>query len=121
VDAGLLRQVVWNLADNALKFTPAGGEVRFTVSAEADVVRLDAEDTGPGFSAVESGEVFRRFYRADPARTHDTETPSTGLGLALVKAVAEAHGGRVEAANRPEGGACVTVWLPIASLEADPV
>jgi two-component system OmpR family sensor kinase len=112
LDAGLLRQVVWNLADNALKFTPPGGEVRFTVSARGDGVRLDAEDTGPGFTRVDPAHVFRRFYRADEARTHDVETTGTGLGLAIVKAVAEAHGGDVEAANRSTGGARVTVRLP---------
>ncbi|MCG6988404.1 MAG: HAMP domain-containing histidine kinase [Gemmatimonadetes bacterium] len=112
VDSGLLRQVVWNLADNALKFTPAGGEVRFTVRAQADSVWVDAEDTGPGFGAIDPEDFFRRFYRADQARTHDVETTGTGLGLAIVKAVAHAHGGDVEAANRSTGGARVTVRLP---------
>jgi two-component system, OmpR family, sensor kinase len=112
VDAGLLRQVVWNLADNALKFTPPGGHVRFTIRVEGDRVRLDAEDTGPGFGAVDPADLFRRFYRADQARTHDVETAGTGLGLAIVKAVAEVHGGSVEAATREGGGARVRVRLP---------
>ncbi|MCG6957599.1 MAG: HAMP domain-containing histidine kinase [Gemmatimonadetes bacterium] len=112
VDPGLLGQVVWNLADNALKFTPPGGEVRITVGAEGEVVRLDVEDTGPGFGDVDPSNAFRRFYRADQARTHDVETAGTGLGLAIVKAVAETHGGDVEAENRAEGGARVTVRLP---------
>jgi signal transduction histidine kinase len=112
VDPGLLGQVVWNLADNALKFTPSGGEVRITVEREGEGVSLRVQDTGPGFGDADPGTVFRRFYRADQARTHDVETAGTGLGLAIVKAVAEAHGGEVQAGNREKGGASVTVRLP---------
>lgn len=110
-DAGLLSQVVWNLVDNALKFTPAGGRVEVTVSGDEGGLSVAVTDTGPGFR--DPAQTFRRFYREDPARTHGTATDGTGLGLAIVRAVAEAHGGVVRAENRPEGGARVVVALPV--------
>lgn len=113
VDEGLLGQVVWNLVDNAVKFTPAGGTVVVRTVQEGDQVAVEVLDTGPGFQSPD--QAFRRFYREDPARTHASPTSGTGLGLAIVQAVAEAHGGRAEAHNRPEGGARVRVSFPVAA------
>ncbi len=110
VDAGMLGQIAWNLTDNAIKFTPAGGHVVVRTGRDGADVVLQVEDTGPGFDDPE--QAFRRFYRDDAARQHGTPESGTGLGLAIVQAVAEAHGGRVSAANRPEGGARVVVRLP---------
>ncbi len=111
VDSSMVGQVVWNLTDNALKFTPAGGRTDVSVRREGGAVVIDVQDTGPGFAAPE--QAFRRFYREDPARTHSGSETSTGLGLAIVQAVAEAHGGSVQALNLPEGGGRVVVRLPV--------
>lgn len=112
VDAGLVGQIAWNLIENAIKFTPGGGRVEVTVAEAAGNVSLEIRDTGPGF--LDPGRAFTRFYRDDIARTHRIPTEGTGLGLAIVQAVAEAHGGTARAANRPRGGAWVTVTLPCA-------
>lgn len=108
-DPGLLGQVAWNLVENAVKFTPAGGRVEVRVRGGAPLV-LEVLDTGPGFSQPEVA--FRRFYREDPARSHADASDGTGLGLAIVQAVAEAHGGTARAENRAAGGARVVVELP---------
>lgn len=112
VDPVLVGQVVWNLLDNAIKFTPAGGAVEVRVWREGDEVRLAVEDTGPGFGEVHD-RLFDRFHRGDPARTPAQETSGTGLGLAIVKAVVEAHGGGVSARDRSGGGARVEVCFPL--------
>jgi two-component system OmpR family sensor kinase len=111
VDAGLVGQAVWNLADNAIKYTPPGGHVDVRVRHDGGEVALVVEDTGPGFR--EPGQAFRRFFREDTARTHGTAADGTGLGLPIVQAVAEAHGGRASVENRAGGGARVTVRLPV--------
>lgn len=111
-DPRLVSQVVWNLVDNALRFTPSGGRVRVEVSRGAEGARIRVEDSGPGFGPGDPARVFERFYRADTARPLDGETSGTGLGLAIVKAVADAHGGTVRAENVPGGGARVEVVFP---------
>jgi len=108
VDPGRLRQVVANLLDNALKYTPAGGRVDVLLGTEGDGVRLWVDDSGPGIAPQERGRVFERLYRGDKSRGQR----GMGLGLSLVKAVVEAHGGRVEAQDSPLGGARLAVWLP---------
>ncbi len=111
LDAGLLGQVAWNLVDNAVKFTPAGGRVDVSVLAQDDAVLVEVRDTGPGFA--DPALAFRRFYREDEARTHRVSTEGTGLGLAIVQAIAQAHGGSAEATNIPGAGAQVTVRFPL--------
>jgi len=111
VDAGLVSQAVWNLADNAIKYTPPGGRVDVRVRRDGEEIALVVEDTGPGFK--DPDQAFRRFFREDVARTHGTAADGTGLGLPIVQAVAEAHGGQASVANRPEGGARVVVRLPV--------
>jgi two-component system, OmpR family, sensor kinase len=111
-DPPLLDQLLWNLLDNALKFTPAGGRVEVGVRRQEGRVVLTVRDTGPGFPATDFDRVFERFYRADPARTASNGPGGTGLGLAIVRAIAEVHGGEARAANHPAGGAVVDVLLP---------
>ena len=105
VDPGLMDQLLWNLTDNAVKFTPPAGTVRVSLQGDGDGVAIRVTDTGPGLPPEDLDRIFERFYRADESRTHGDDTGGTGLGLAIVRAIAEVHGGSVEARNRPDGGA----------------
>ncbi len=123
VDPDRLRQMLGALVDNALRHTPAGGAVRLVASASMTpvrtgpprpVVRLAVEDTGPGIPEEALPRIFERFFQADPSRSRGTGT--SGLGLSIVRALAEAHGARVGAENRAEGGARLWVELPAVRL-----
>jgi two-component system phosphate regulon sensor histidine kinase PhoR len=114
VDPVLMGQVVWNLVENAIKFTPSGGRVRVRVEGGDERLSLIVEDGGPGFPEDRLDDVFERFFREDRARTHGEETSGVGLGLAIVRAVAEAHSGEAWAENLPGGGGRVEVRLPRA-------
>lgn len=117
-DPDRLKQVVLNLVDNALRYTPARGEVRLTARHAAHgKVQLEVQDTGPGLSSEDIPHIFDRFYRGDPSRARTTG--STGLGLAIVNSIMEAHGGSIEASTTPGSGACFVVTLPThrASVE----
>jgi two-component system OmpR family sensor kinase len=113
-DEGRLRQVVDNLIDNCRVHTPVGTLVQVSVRQEADEIVLSVADQGPGLSSDVAGRVFERFYRGDPARSR--ETGGAGLGLSIVSAIVDAHGGTVNAAPS-DGGATFEVRLPIASSE----
>lgn len=109
VDPVRLGQVVNNLLDNALKYTPAGGGVVLALRREAGQAVLTVTDNGPGIAPAEREAVFRRLYRSDGSRSQR----GLGLGLSMVKAIVEAHGGTVAADEAPGGGARLTVRLPI--------
>jgi signal transduction histidine kinase len=111
-DGQRLNQVLGNLLDNALRHTPAGGNVSLTASRSgADVVFTVADD-GEGIAAEHLPHIFERFYRADFAR--DRGRGGSGIGLAIVKALTEAHGGQVSVASRGPGhGTTFTVSVPI--------
>ena len=111
-----LRQVLANLLANAREHTPAGTPVHVTLTAADGQAVLAVADEGPGLPAGEADKVFEPFYRADPSRTRDTG--GAGLGLAIVAAIVEAHGGTVAAASEPNVGATFTVRLPIADESA---
>lgn len=96
---GQIDRALTNLVSNAIKWSPADGSIRIVL----DETRVTVLDDGPGIPAADLEHVFERFYRSDLART----TPGSGLGLAIVEHVVLAHGGRVFAGNRPEGGAAV--------------
>jgi two-component system, OmpR family, sensor kinase len=114
VDPGLLDQLLWNLVDNALKFTPSGGIVAVTVDTHGDHVHISVHDTGPGIAEADMERIFERFYRADLARTASAGPGGTGLGLSIVRAITDVHGGRVRALHHPDGGAYFEVQLPVA-------
>lgn len=105
----LMRQILGNLIDNAIKFTPSG-EVCVRVGREAEQALVEIEDSGPGIPQDALPHIFERFFRADKA--HSREVPGMGLGLAIVRAVVRVHGGSVEAGNLPGGGARFRVLLP---------
>jgi two-component system OmpR family sensor kinase len=109
-DPDRLRQVVANLLANARTHTPAGTEVTLTIAQETDALLLCVADTGPGIPAELAPYVFERFVRGDRARTRTNG--STGLGLSIVQAVAQAHGGSVTLASRP-GLTRFVVRLPL--------
>ncbi len=111
-DPEKLRQVLGSLVDNALRYTPAGGQIVLAASAEASGVRFDVRDSGPGVAVEDLPHVFERFYQADPSR--DRARGSSGLGLAIVKALAEAHGGIVGVENAVPSGADFWIRLPAA-------
>jgi len=108
-----LRQVINNLLDNAIKYTPAGGKVNVQLSADGlheSVLRVD--DTGAGIAAEDLPRVFERFYRGDKARRREHGARGTGLGLSICRSVVEAHGGKIAIQSQPNGGTTVTVVLP---------
>lgn len=105
-DAARLRQVVEDLLDNALRFTPESGSVKVTLQTDQAGVSLLVWDTSLGPSEGDRVTVFERFYCAHAERS------SSGLGLAIVKSLVELHGGQIEAMNAPEGGALFRVSLP---------
>ena len=117
-DVDRLQQVVLNLVDNASRIVGEGGHVVVELTAEGDRAVLSVIDDGPGIPPEDLPRLFDRFYRADTSRTRSSG--GAGLGLAIVRAIVTAHGGRIEAANLPAGGARMTVVLP-AIAEEPPV
>jgi two-component system OmpR family sensor kinase len=111
-DEGRIRQVVANLLTNARVHTPDGTPVTVTVASDGTIARLMVADEGDGMEPDVSTRVFERFYRADPSRARDRG--GSGLGLSIVAAVSEAHGGRAGVESAPGRGTRVTVELPLA-------
>ncbi|HWW03099.1 MAG TPA: ATP-binding protein [Candidatus Acidoferrum sp.] len=109
-DRARLKQVVVNLLDNAIKYTPENGAVGLTVKTEDSKVVLEVEDNGIGIPPEALPRVFERFFRVDPARSR--EQGGAGLGLSIVKSICAAHRGRVEASSRPGQGTRFRVELP---------
>jgi two-component system OmpR family sensor kinase len=112
-DEGRLRQVLDNLLDNTRVHTPQGTPVRVGVATDHDHVVLSVSDDGPGISSEVAERAFERFYRGDPARSRGTG--GAGLGLSIVTAIVEAHGGSVTALSPDGAGAVFEVRLPIGS------
>ena len=111
-DERWLFQAVGNLIDNALKFTPPGGEVLLKVAPAEGSAVLTVRDSGPGIPAGSLDKIFERFYQAGTALAPG-QGHGTGLGLAITAWIVDAHGGRISASNRPEGGACLRVEIPL--------
>ena len=109
-DSGWIERLLVNLIDNALKFTPAGGRVEVGVDEVNEMGTLIVSDTGVGIPQAALPHVFERFYRADSARS--PEVDGAGLGLALVKWIAERHLGVVDIRSEEGKGTVVTVHLP---------
>ena len=110
IDPARMRQAFANLIDNALKYTPEGGEVSVEGGRDGEEnVRVIVRDNGMGIPQEEQGRIWERLYRGDKSRGQR----GLGLGLSLVRAVVEAHGGRVEVESQVGGGAAFTVTLPV--------
>ncbi len=112
VDPKRVRQIIANLLGNALRYTPSGGSVDVLVRSVDKEVEVSVSDTGPGISPKDLEHLFERFFRGDASRNRTVG--GSGLGLAIVRQWVEAHGGRVWAENRPEGGARFTFRVPMA-------
>jgi len=109
-DEELLRRLVMNLLDNAIRYTPPGGQVSAALETENARFRIRIADSGVGISPDAARHVFERFYRADTARSR--QDGGFGLGLAIVKWIAESHRGEVDLASTPGAGSTFTVTLP---------
>lgn len=108
-----IEQVVINLVDNAIKYTPAGGHVRVTAEARETGIAVHVSDTGIGIMAKDLPRIFERFYRVDKARSR--QSGGTGLGLSIVKHIVEAHGGQVNVKSEYNRGSTFTFILPTHS------
>jgi len=106
-----LKQVVVNLLDNAIKYTPGKGTIHLRVKAVNGHAVLEVEDNGVGIPPKALPHVFERFYRVDPTRAGDAD--GAGLGLSIVKSICTAHGAEVEAISVPSTGSCFRVKLPL--------
>jgi len=113
-DRGRLRQLVMNLATNAVKYTPAGGRVELSLSQTSEAISLSVRDSGIGIAPGDVSRVFDRFWRADVARSRTGEQTGFGLGLSIARWIAEAHGGSIAVTSRPGRGSTFTVTLPKA-------
>ena len=109
-DPMAVRQIVVNLVENAIRYTPGGGTITVFTRSENGTVHIGVRDTGAGIPAEHLPRIFERFYRVDPARSR--AAGGTGLGLAIVKHLAEAHGGSVTAQSQVGRGTVVTVSFP---------
>jgi signal transduction histidine kinase len=116
-DEDAVRQVISNLVDNALRYTPAGGRIVCQTRKEGDEIAIRVTDSGSGITREHLPRIFERFYRADPSRSRDEG--GTGLGLAIVKHLVEAHGGRVGAESTWGKGTTIMARFPRLPAPAD--
>jgi two-component system OmpR family sensor kinase len=107
-NADAIKQLLWILIDNAFRHTSEDGRVLVTLRAGGQSAALVVSDNGGGIPADDLERIFERFYQSDTARTGE----GTGLGLAIARWIAQEHGGKISAANNPQGGAAFTVVLP---------
>ncbi|MFF2090717.1 sensor histidine kinase [Paenibacillus sp. NPDC058174] len=111
-DPHLLERAINNLLDNAVRHTPANGQIFVQCSKEDQHVTFTVQDTGPGFSAEELGRVFDPLYRGEVSRNRSTG--GAGLGLAISQRIIRQHGGELTARNHPDGGALLEGWIPLS-------
>jgi two-component system sensor histidine kinase KdpD len=120
IDEVLIERVLVNLLENALRYTPAGAPIELQAAAEGGAVVVEVLDRGPGIAPGEETQLFDKFFRGEAARGRH----GAGLGLAVARAIVEAHGGRIEALRRDGGGAIFRVTLPLGGgpppVEGDP-
>ena len=117
-DRERVHQVLFNLLDNAFRFTPPGGRVTVTAVRENGACEVMVEDTGPGIPPEHLPLVFERFYRVDPSRSRNDG--GTGIGLAIARSVVEGHGGRIWADSEPGKGSTFSFLVPLALEPVEP-
>lgn len=111
LDPSQMKRVLNNLLDNAVRYA-SPGRVEVSALVNQDQVHIEVRDSGPGLSQEALERVFDRFYRGDTSRTRAEGKGGSGLGLTIARAIVEAHGGKMAAANHPQGGAVFTIYLP---------
>lgn len=118
-DSQQLRQLVTNLIDNAIKFTPRGGKVsvRLRHDPGEDIVRMAVQDSGIGISAQDLPRIFDRFYRADKSRQRGTDAQGSGLGLSICQSIIHAHRGKITVESEPGRGTTFNVELPAGTMK----
>lgn len=114
-DPHLLARVLRHLLENAARYTPAGGRIVLRSRSETERLEVEVEDDGPGIDAADLPLIFEKFYRG---RHSSAKGKGTGMGLAIARAILRAHGGGIEAANAPAGGAVFRFWVPL--VQKDP-
>jgi signal transduction histidine kinase len=105
----LIAQALTNLLDNAMKYTPAGGQIDLSARRQADKIQIEVSDSGPGIPSAAYTQVFKRFTRLDNARS----SPGNGLGLSLVKAILDLHETKIEL-NDNQPGLKITLFFPVS-------
>jgi signal transduction histidine kinase len=110
-DEDLLKRMILNLLDNAVKYTPAGGEISLTLERQNGNAQIVVRDTGIGISEQDQLRVFDRFYRVDKARSR--ALGGAGLGLSIVRWIVDAHGGKIQIHSSDGIGSVFTVELPL--------
>jgi len=111
IDAVLFERVLVNLLENAAKYTPKGSEIRIEASVRGDDIRIVVADNGPGLAPGSEEAIFEKFTRGE----RESTTPGVGLGLAIGRAIVEAHRGKIRAERGPDGGARFIISLPLGS------
>jgi two-component system sensor histidine kinase KdpD len=115
MDSVLMAQVLINLLDNALKYSPSDGTIEFSTRIRENHLEIEVADQGPGIPEEHLTQVFNKFFRL----SHTEEVSGTGLGLAISKGIIEAHGGKIWAENRPGGGSEIVFTLPLTISETE--
>jgi two-component system sensor histidine kinase KdpD len=116
-DAVLIERVLCNLLENAGKYTPPGSTVSLSAQLHGVWLNMLVEDNGPGLPPGQEEAIFEKFTRGE----RESAKPGVGLGLAICRAIVEAHGGAVRASNRPQGGAMFVFTLPLGTPPAMPL
>ncbi|MBL9123802.1 MAG: GAF domain-containing protein, partial [Planctomycetaceae bacterium] len=115
-DAVLVEQVLVNLLENALRYTPPESPITVRAGRDGQGIAISVEDEGPGIAPHELESIFETFQRGSRAKT---DSRGAGLGLAICRAIVQAHGGTIRASNRPGRGAAFRFWLPVEELPAE--
>ena len=116
IDATLIERVLYNLLENAAKYTPPGTVVTLSAETAGSDLRVTVRDTGPGIPVGQEEIIFEKFTRG----ARESSTPGVGLGLAVSRAIVEAHRGKIWAENNPDGGARFCFTLPLGTPPAAP-
>jgi two-component system, OmpR family, sensor kinase len=115
-DRDRLKQVLLNIAGNAVQYTPQGGRVTFSMRKVGDRARIVINDTGPGIPAVDLPHIFERFYRSEKSRKRSVQG-GFGLGLSIAFWIVRNHGGTIEVTSTEGNGSAFTIWLPLLNAE----